>query len=469
MAYQSFRTMVPLWVGDMLTLIACSMTAWALTRLTFPDRLFASAPSQMGTLLAISLVVFPLHGLYPGSGLNPIYELRQLVVGTSVTFVMLLMGNLAFGELFLPEAFFIGVGFCIAVTAMPISRIFVRRFLSHRDWWGQRVLIVGAHSRAQQVLNWVERHPGFGYRVVGMVDDHSTHWEDGSEISATKYLGAPRDLRSLAEKKRAATAIVPVGHGQSGDMARLVDRVALAVPNLVILPELHGMPSLWNRTYECADQTAIHVQERLLMPGPRMAKRVIDILMASLAGLLALPLIIGVAVAVKMMTRGPVFFSQERVGLHGKKFRVWKFRTMIPDADRKLAECLARDPELRAEWEENSKLQKDPRIVPGIGHFLRATSLDELPQIWNVLRGDMSLVGPRPIEAETVPKYHDRYRYYLRVLPGMTGLWQISGRNSTTFDERVSLDSYYVRNWSPWFDLYIILRTFKTVLYREGV
>ena len=141
---------------------------------------------------------------------------------------------------------------------------------------------------------------------------------------------------------------------------------------------------------------------------------------------------------------------------------------MFVNADQVLDDYLDKHPELRKEWERDHKLKSDPRILPLVGVFLRKTSLDELPQLWNVLRGEMSVVGPRPIVTAEIPKYHDRYELYLRVRPGITGLWQISGRNNTTYEERVQLDTYYVRNWSPWLDLYILGRPIRTVLMREG-
>lgn len=141
---------------------------------------------------------------------------------------------------------------------------------------------------------------------------------------------------------------------------------------------------------------------------------------------------------------------------------------MIPNANEVLEQYLNEHPELREEWERDHKLKDDPRIIPGVGHLIRKFSLDELPQIWNVLRGDMSLVGPRPIVDSEIEKYCDVFPLYLKVTPGITGLWQVSGRNNTTYQERITLDAFYVRNWSPWLDLYILARTIKTVLLREG-
>ena len=153
--------------------------------------------------------------------------------------------------------------------------------------------------------------------------------------------------------------------------------------------------------------------------------------------------------------------------MEGRRFRAWKFRTMHMNADALLQEHLERDPALRAEWEKDHKLKNDPRVT-WIGKILRKTSLDELPQLWNVFCGEMSLVGPRPIVDAEIPKYGDHYDQYEKVPPGITGLWQISGRNNTSYEERVAFDAFYVRNWSPWFDLYILACTVKVVLRGEG-
>jgi Undecaprenyl-phosphate galactose phosphotransferase WbaP len=192
-----------------------------------------------------------------------------------------------------------------------------------------------------------------------------------------------------------------------------------------------------------------------------------DLGLAFAMGLLILPFVVLIALAIKLTSPGPVFYGQTRIGRGRRTFRAWKFRTMRVDADEVLAKVLAEDDDLREEWERTHKLRKDPRVT-GIGQILRKTSLDELPQIWNVFRGDMSLVGPRPVVEAEAAKYDEGFGPYLCVRPGITGLWQVSGRNRTTYAERVRLDEYYVDNWSPWLDLNILARTVHAVLTGDG-
>ncbi len=169
----------------------------------------------------------------------------------------------------------------------------------------------------------------------------------------------------------------------------------------------------------------------------------------------------------KLESRGPIIYRQERIGQGGHRFHTWKFRTMVDDAEAVLRRDLEQHSELREEWERHHKLRSDPRITR-VGKFLRKTSLDELPQLWNVLKGEMSLVGPRPIVEEETARYGDHLREYLQVRPGLTGLWQVSGRNDTSYEERVALDVYYVRKWSVWLDVRIMAQTVGVVLRGKG-
>jgi Undecaprenyl-phosphate galactose phosphotransferase WbaP len=189
----------------------------------------------------------------------------------------------------------------------------------------------------------------------------------------------------------------------------------------------------------------------------------------ALAGLIALsPLFAYVAWQIKSQGGpGAVFFGHERIGMNGKPFNCWKFRTMVHNSREVLEQLLASDPAARAEWDKDFKLKNDPRITR-IGVFLRKTSLDEIPQLWNVLKGEMSLVGPRPIIQAELERYAERVDFYLEARPGLTGLWQVSGRNETTYAERVALDAWYVKNWNLWYDIAILCKTVRTVLTGRG-
>lgn len=215
------------------------------------------------------------------------------------------------------------------------------------------------------------------------------------------------------------------------------------------------------------------VERRSSIPSPgrlfsyAVVKRALDIILIILVAPLILPLCLVLAVSVVLSSPGPVFFSHRRIGKGGIFFSMWKFRTMCANSAEVLERHLAAHPEERNEWALNHKLRNDPRVTP-LGRFLRRSSLDELPQLWNVLTGRMSLVGPRPIVAAEAEKYASDFGYYLAVKPGLAGLWQASGRSTLTYDERVALDRRYVETWSLGGDIELIFRTVTKVVNADG-
>jgi undecaprenyl-phosphate galactose phosphotransferase len=213
---------------------------------------------------------------------------------------------------------------------------------------------------------------------------------------------------------------------------------------------------------------ALEIRNNLERPLNIFIKRCFDFIMAGLSMLfLSIPMLI-ISILIRVDSDGPAIFSQERVGKNGRRFRCYKFRTMYNDAEERLERLLASDEGAREEWNKFWKLKDDPRVTR-IGKFLRKTSLDELPQLFNVLRGEMSLVGPRPVTQDEIDRYYkDAAVLCFTVPPGITGLWQVSGRSSTGYDYRIALDSWYVRNWNPWLDIVILFKTIRVVLKREG-
>ena len=205
----------------------------------------------------------------------------------------------------------------------------------------------------------------------------------------------------------------------------------------------------------------------LLLPIPRIFKAVIEKIIAALFLLLLSPLFIILTILVKLTSHGPAFYVSERIGLKGRKFKILKYRTMRLQSDEQLEQLLSESPKLTQEWSRQFKLDNDPRITP-LGRFLRKTSLDELPQLWNVLCGDMAIVGPRPIVEEEIEKHGSAYDEIISVKPGITGLWQVSGRNELSYEERVRINLYYIRNWSIWLDYYILLKTPHEIFSAHG-
>jgi len=272
----------------------------------------------------------------------------------------------------------------------------------------------------------------------------------------------------LAREQVADTAIFAMPHASRSRLVRFVELASRNFRNVIVIPDLAGIitPSAV-MARDLAGTFGVEVKYNLLNPWALRAKRMLDLVGVVVGGLLISPLLLTIAALIKLTSPGPVFYAQQRLGSENKHFRCWKFRTMYADADFYLTDLLQNNPKLRSEWERNQKLRSDPRVTP-FGCFLRKTSLDEVPQLWNVLRGEMSLIGPRPIVDAEVPKYSNIYQLYQRVKPGISGLWQVSGRNDTGYEERVALDAHYVRNWSVWLDIVILARTVASVIFCRG-
>ncbi len=259
--------------------------------------------------------------------------------------------------------------------------------------------------------------------------------------------------------------------GHCGDAAKAIDlqlaNQAHTLMSLKAVPDPFDFSTTWVSARGSGDILAVEVRPALFGSAAQMLKRALDIVGVLMLGTLALPLVALIALATKLDSKGPVIYGHRRIGRGGRTFFAWKFRSMVVNADTVLTDYLQRDPKARDEWESKQKLRNDPRVTR-VGRLLRKSSLDELPQLWNVLVGEMSLVGPRPIINSEIHRYRERISLYERVLPGLSGLWQVSGRNDTTYEERVELDSYYVRNWSFWLDVCILARTIPTLLFGRG-
>jgi len=240
------------------------------------------------------------------------------------------------------------------------------------------------------------------------------------------------------------------------------------IHNISVIPTLRGIPLYGTDMSHFFGYEALmlQVQNNLSRVSARFLKRVFDFFAAAFLLTIMSPLFAYVGYKV---TRdgGSAFYGHERVGRNGKKFKCYKFRSMIINSQEVLENLLAADPVAKAEWDKDFKLKNDPRITR-IGQFLRKTSLDELPQLWNVLKGDMSLVGPRPIVQNELSRYGANKEYYLMTNPGMTGLWQVSGRSDTDYDRRVYLDVWYAKNWSLWYDIAILFKTINVVVHHDG-
>jgi Undecaprenyl-phosphate galactose phosphotransferase WbaP len=361
------------------------------------------------------------------------------------------------------------LAFPMTVAVAPSSRFSTRKIVSHFSWWGESVVIIGVSQQGRSIYEFLANLPQRGLKPLGFVDDNpGAYWSLKKDVRL-EFLGTTDEIVRICRDRQCHWAIAAVAGMDENEVSHILAKGSL-IPNLIVISSKHSMPTMWVESFDAAGLAGIHIRDRMLFPFQRLSKRLLDFAFSALFLLLSTPIFALIALWIKLTAPGPVFYRHEgRIGRGGTIFGAWKIRTMVVNSDAILKEHLASNPEAQTEWNRDLKLKNDPRIVPGIGRFLRRTSLDELPQLLNVFRGDMSLVGPRPIyTAQEVEKFKELYPMYLRVRPGLTGLWQVSGRNNTSYEDRVRLDSYYVRNWSLWLDYFILLRTVRTLFLREG-
>ena len=352
------------------------------------------------------------------------------------------------------------VAFAIAAAIwLPLSmvaEVFAVRWLVTCSAWGARALLVGDAAAASQLADYLHAHPEIGLRPVGVCGSA------GDGPCNVKRFGALSHARQMGGE--ADIAIVLLSPAVAG-----LDLASLPFRRVLVLPEATGLPSLWLRSRAVGNSPALEFRHPVQTTANLRVKRVFDLLVAVPVLVLSLPIVLALAAIIFAVSPGPVLYVQRRTGWKGTTLRMLKLRSMHLDAEQRLQDLLRADPAAQAEWNRCVKLSHDPRVLPFIGKFIRRTSLDELPQLWNVLRGEMSIVGPRPF-----PSYHldlfDADFQLLRasVRPGLTGLWQVSERSDANLKQQQMLDAFYIRNWSLWFDLYITLRTFPAVVIPHG-
>lgn len=360
--------------------------------------------------------------------------------------------------------------FWLGVSLLAIGvRILIRSFLTNARKSGynfRHLLVVGTNARSSDLAKRLENSPELGYKLAGFVSESAEKEESWSELGMENYsiLGSIADLLCILERSRVDEIMVCLPLETSLPEISKVSRYArdLGIVLRIIPDDTHASLLARMQIEEFEGERVITLfRERMLIQ--LLAKRFIDLTISSLALIFLSPVMIIAAILIKMTSSGPIFFSQERVGMNQRQFNIYKFRSMVKDAEELKEELLEENEQDGCAF----KIENDPRITP-LGKFLRKTSIDELPQLINVLKGEMSLVGPRPSLPDEVEKYHWNFRRRLSVKPGITCFWQVSGRNNINFDRWMQMDKDYIDNWSLALDLKILLKTIPAVLLQGG-
>jgi Undecaprenyl-phosphate galactose phosphotransferase WbaP len=421
-------------------------------------------PQYVGLSLGVLTVPLAYYwvGLYSGYGIGPIQRLRSRVSATLLVFSVLLAWDYVFENGRWSRAILLST-MMFALTVAPALEAVARKLLFCTGVRGAPVIIIGGGATGNLLVQRLQNEPDLGLRPIAILDEDHAKW--GTGIHGVPIAGPISSARML--QKTAHVAIVAMPDIDSNALADVIE--SLAFPIVIVVPDLPGVQTLWTVTRDLGGVLGLELQKNLLIAKNRILKRALDYLLAIPLFIVAAPLIGILALWIRFVSPAPAFFKQQREGKDGKCVAVWKLRTMYPDAEQVLCEYLETHPGEKMTWLRYYKLKRDPRVLPGIGWFLRRFSLDELPQLWNVIRGEMSLVGPRPFPYYHLDGFSARFRLLRRsVVPGLTGLWQVSARSEGDLCVQESLDTYYIRNWSPWLDLYILLRTIRSVVIPRG-
>ncbi|KKZ19479.1 undecaprenyl-phosphate galactose phosphotransferase WbaP [Serratia ureilytica] len=392
------------------------------------------------------------------------FELKEML-RTIIIFAIISLAFVGFSKWELSRYVWL-LTWLFALILIPAFRIITKHVFNVLGLWKKQTIIIGSGRNAEEAYVALQSEEILGFDVVAF---YCLSPEDEREsLFGKKLIKSEEELWDLVDPEN-TQVIVAVEFEQHALRDYWLKTLAKhACRSVSVIPTLRGVPLYGtDMSFIFSHEVMIlRVNNNLAKLTSRFVKRVFDIF-GSLAIMTILsPVLLGILLMVSKDGGKPIY-GHERVGLKGRKFKCLKFRSMVTNSKEVLANLLATDSEALAEWNKDFKLKNDPRITK-IGGFIRKTSLDELPQLWNVLRGDMSLVGPRPIIEEELERYAGDVDYYLMAKPGMTGLWQVSGRNDVDYDTRVYFDSWYVKNWSLWNDIVILFKTVNVVLRRDG-
>jgi Undecaprenyl-phosphate galactose phosphotransferase WbaP len=418
-----------------------------------------------GPALVVWGLMFWQQGLYPGLWLTAREELRRIAAAT--TTASLLAMALTFvtrTELLYSRPIVVG-SWLMSLLLVPGIRYLTRKLATRMGFSGPPAVVLGAGEEAAAVLGMIRWQQPPALTPVAAFDDDPAAL--GNQLAGIEVVGPLEQAASWALDHGIDAAIIALPAMPAAQLIPLIRKQTMVTPRTVIVSNLFGISGADLIAHDLQGVVAVELRNNLLSRNSLRVKRAIDLLLLVTTAVVTVPLAGIIALAVSLESGRPVIFGHPRIGKMGKPFTAWKFRSMVLEAGELLQEAVASRPAVREEWESRQKLREDPRLTR-VGRILRRTSLDELPQLWNVLAGDMSLVGPRPIVAEETARYGEALSLYVRVPPGLTGLWQISGRSDTTYAERVRLDTYYVHSWSVWMDLVILVRTGWIVLTGSG-
>ncbi len=466
----SFRCGFSLFIVDMLVLLLCIGFGFFIINLIDTSFInFKSFIRYIGYIPFI-MVLFAANGLYPGIMNSPTEDIKHYFTCTAFGFFAIILSiYISENSDFQAIDFFImdskewgivgafTISLVIATVAMPACRELAKHWFARFRWWGVPATIYVGGPDNYFIVEKLLKLKYLGFHPAIIIDSSV---KENTMYKDIPVFAPSENIHSLIKELNIKQAIICDYYGD----------MSIIMASYRYTTKVSKNQTLFTDTQQIKDIggiigfASIH---NLTFKRNLFLKRLLDVSAIILTLPLVLPIMFILGLLTKLTSKGPVFYGHKRVGKNGKEIKCWKFRSMCINSQEILEEILATDPVRRAEWEKDRKFIDDPRVTK-FGKFLRKTSLDELPQLFNILIGDMSLVGPRPVTEPELVKYGEYKDYVLSVVPGLTGMWQVSGRSDTGYEDRISFDTYYIQNWSIWLDIWILIKTIWVVLAGKG-
>jgi len=412
----------------------------------------------------VFLSIIWIMKLYPGVALAPAEETRGFTIASFLAHGGIIVSryiiNRVVDSIFVAFIF----SFIFSPVILMVCRDIMHNLIFRLKMKGIPAVIYGAGNTGRLIVDRMLNAKRVGYDPVLILDDDQ---ECGDFYRGIPIIHDTRLGPKLVAMYKIRMAIVAMPRLEQSKMTEMINYSVSAFRYNVLIPDFFSLNNIWMAVRDFDGILGFATSHRLNMYWNMAIKRFLDLLLVFIGGLIILPILLLISLAIKITSPGPVLYAHKRLGLNGKYFNAYKFRSMEIDAEKKLESVLDADTRLREEWEATHKLKDDPRVTK-IGKVLRRTSFDEFPQLINILKGEMSLVGPRPVTDPEIEKYGENALRVLTVKPGLTGLWQVSGRSDTDYAERVSYDLYYIQSWSVWLDLWILYRTPGAIFKGKG-
>ena len=424
------------------------------------------APSYIYLWLPVTFLLFLAQAKAYATMQPIIYTVRSIFYAATYGLIAYVVALYFFTDWMAARSFFV-VFWLVLLITFYIERLLISFLLKHSHHLYEDVIFVGAGKTAERALHYFQDDLGYRYNVSGFLDDNPV-----SDKISDKYklLGKISEAEKIVGSSHVQNVIITAPGMERDKLQQLITTVQPHVRNLSYVPDLIGTPMAGVEAQSLFSEEILmlHMKNNLALRRNRIYKRLFDLILTIIGGIAISPILLILAICIKLDSKGNVFYNAGRIGKDGKNFKCYKFRSMYVNGDEILKEYLAKNPEAAEEWRKYAKLRDyDPRVTKA-GTWMRKYSLDELPQILNVIKGDMSLVGPRPYLPREKEDIGEELGTITMSMPGITGYWQVSGRNDVSFQERVTMDAWYVRNWSVWLDIMYLAKTFTAVILGRG-